>query len=91
MSSTQIARRCFVTRQSLADVLAVLRSAGLVVPDATTGGRARPMTLSPAGRAGLEAAEASMMLVEERMVAGLSTREVATLVELLRVWAANLE
>ncbi|WP_345412227.1 MarR family winged helix-turn-helix transcriptional regulator [Actinomycetospora chlora] len=89
-SSAEVARRCFVTRQSLADVLAGLRAAGSVTPAEPGAGRARPMALTDAGRARLDAAEAAMTEVEQRMLAGLSAREVATLTELLAVCAANL-
>lgn len=90
-SSAAVARRCFVTRQSLADVLAALRAAGSISPGVPGRGRARPMDLTDTGRERLAAAETAMTAVEERMLAGLSAREVATLTELLAVCAANLE
>jgi DNA-binding MarR family transcriptional regulator len=90
-SSAAVARRCFVTRQSLADVLAALRTAGSIAPDEPGRGRARPMALTDAGRERLAAAETAMAAVEQRMLAGLSAREVVTLGELLAVCAANLE
>ncbi len=89
-SAAEVARRCFVTRQSLADVLGGLRAAELVVPDPAGHGRSRPTILTATGRARLDAAERTMAGVEERMLAGLSAREVATLAELLGVCAANL-
>jgi DNA-binding MarR family transcriptional regulator len=90
-SSAAVARRCFVTRQSLADVLAALRAAGSVTAGEPGPGRARPMALTEAGRERLAGAETAMAAVEERMLTGLSAREVATLAELLAVCAANLE
>jgi DNA-binding MarR family transcriptional regulator len=89
-SSAEVARRCFVTRQSLSDVLGGLRAAELVVPDPASQGRSRPTILTATGRARLEEAERTMAAVEDRMLAGLSAREVATLGELLGVCAANL-
>ncbi|MHC1557688.1 MarR family winged helix-turn-helix transcriptional regulator [Actinomycetospora sp. C-140] len=89
-SSAEVARRCFVTRQSVADVLGPLRAAGAVEDGEPARGRARPMALTTVGRARLAAAETAMAEVEERMLAGLSAREVATLTELLTVCAANL-
>lgn len=90
-SSAAVARRCFVTRQSLADVLGALRTAGSVAPGEPGRGRARPMALTDAGREQLAAAETVMAEVEQRMLAGLSAREVATLTELLALCAANME
>jgi len=49
------------------------------------------VALTDAGRERLAAAETAMAAVEERMLNGLSAREVATLAELLAVCAANLE
>jgi DNA-binding MarR family transcriptional regulator len=89
--SAEVARRCFVTRQSLADVIGGLRASGAVTPGDPGRGRARPMALTESGRQRLAAAETVMAEVEERMLAGLSPREVATLTELLAVCAANLE
>ena len=89
-SSAELARRCFVTRQSVADMLGGLRTAGLVAPDVPTGGRGRPLALTDTGRARLTDAEGAMVAVEERMTDGLSPREVGTLVELLGVCAGNL-
>lgn len=90
-SSAAVARRCFVTRQSLADVLGALRTAGSVAPGEPGRGRSRPMVLTDTGRERLATAEAVMADVEDRMLAGLSAREVATLTELLALCAANLE
>src|SRR5271163_909813 len=49
-SATELARLCFVTRQSLRDVLSGLRTAGLVVSSDIPGrGRARSLQLTPVG------------------------------------------
>lgn len=89
-SPAEVARRCFVMRQSLADVLAGLRAAELVIVDPAARGRSRPLSLTAAGHERLEAAERTVAGMEDRMLAGLSAREVATLLELLGVCAANL-
>src|SRR5262249_46984688 len=49
-SASELARLCFVTRQSLRDVLGGLRTAGLVaLADAQGRGRARALQLTPLG------------------------------------------
>src|SRR6201992_4482617 len=54
-SAAELARLCFVTRQSLQDVLAVLRTAGLVEDSESTTRRGRAVALArtPTGRAPL--------------------------------------
>ncbi len=91
MSSAELARRCFVTRQSLQDVLGGPRTAGLVAVAAQpTAGRARPVTLTPAGRTRLAAADAAVAAVETRMVTGLTRAEHHQLTSLLSDCAENL-
>jgi DNA-binding MarR family transcriptional regulator len=91
-SSAEVARLCFVTRQSLQDVLGGLRKAELVVvSDEATVGRARPVTLSPAGRRALRAADRVIMRIDEQMLDGISARDQETLARLLGSCAANLD
>ncbi|MFI6600752.1 MarR family winged helix-turn-helix transcriptional regulator [Nonomuraea sp. NPDC050536] len=86
--AAELARRTFVTRQSLRDVLGGLTAAGLAsVAREATAGRALPVTLTDEGRALLERAEAIVLEVEERMIAGLPADELAGL---LRACAENL-
>jgi DNA-binding MarR family transcriptional regulator len=90
-SSAELARRCFITRQSLGDVLTPLRTAALVeVGSAGSGGRSRPVALTEAGRARLAEADEAMVAVEERMVAGMSALERHAFVALLATCADNL-
>jgi DNA-binding MarR family transcriptional regulator len=90
-SSAELARRCFVTRQSLQDVLTGLRAAELVaVAEQPTSGRARPLTLTTTGRARLRTAERVVAEVEQRMVAGLTDRDLRHLTTLLAACADNL-
>lgn len=90
-SSAELARLCFVTRQSLQDVLAGLRRAGLVtVADRAYRGRARPVALTPEGEAGLRAAQEVVTAVERRMLGGLGSEAVRTLSTLLGSCAENL-
>lgn len=72
-SAAELARLCFVTRQSLQDVLSGLRSAGLVdEDDAPQRGRARGLRLTPSGRRRLNAAHSAVLDVEADMLGGLS-------------------
>jgi DNA-binding MarR family transcriptional regulator len=90
-SSAELARRCFVTRQSLQDVLSGLRNNGLVeVAEKAVTGRARPARLTEAGRQRLEHAEKVMTTVEGRMLAGLSPDDRGRLTMLLIRCAENL-
>jgi len=91
-SAAELARRCFVTRQSLQDVLAGLRAADLVtVAESPNGGRARPVALTRTGRATLHRADRAVLAVEEQMTAGLSPAQQTRLVTLLTTCADNLD
>jgi DNA-binding MarR family transcriptional regulator len=90
-SSAELARITFVTRQSLRDVLSGLRSAGLVtVAEQASTGRARPVTLTPPGRAKLHAAEDLITEVETQMLGDLSADQQRYLADLLRTCVDNL-
>ncbi|WP_410574055.1 MarR family winged helix-turn-helix transcriptional regulator [Amycolatopsis sp. cmx-4-61] len=90
-SSAELARITFVTRQSLRDVLGGLQSAGLVaVAEQAPSGRARPVTLTPSGRARLDAAEDLVTQVEEQMLGTLPADQRRSLTELLRNCVGNL-
>jgi DNA-binding MarR family transcriptional regulator len=90
-SSAELARRCFVTRQSLQDVLGGLRAADLVaVAEQAGSGRARPVTLTPIGRTRLRTADATIADIEQRMLTGLAPREQQQLTALLTICAQNL-
>jgi DNA-binding MarR family transcriptional regulator len=91
-SASELARRCFVTRQSLQDLLTGLRAAGLVT-DASSAprGRARALALTAAGRARLAAGDAAVDAVDATMVADLTSTERTRLAGLLTRCAVNLE
>ncbi|ADJ43437.1 MarR family transcriptional regulator [Amycolatopsis mediterranei S699] len=90
-SSAELARITFVTRQSLRDVLGGLRSAGLVtVAEQASTGRARPVALTPAGQARLDAAEELVAQVEAQMLDTLPADRRRDLAELLRICVGNL-
>lgn len=91
-SAAELARLCFVTRQSLADVLTGLRSGDLVEPaDAPARGRAQALRLTSAGQHRLAAADSAVMAVDAAMTAGLSPGQRKHLVEMLTHCAQNLE
>jgi DNA-binding MarR family transcriptional regulator len=91
-SASELARLCFVTRQSLGDLLGGLRSAGLVDDtDAPRRGRAQSLKLTKLGRTRLAAAHAAVDDVEAAMTEGISTRLRAELATALTRCAENLE
>jgi len=89
--AAELARRTFVTRQSLRGVLAGIQAAGLVsVAAQPTSGKALPVTLTADGRALLDRADGIVLDVEERMIAGLPSDSVEQLSSLLTACARNL-
>ena len=91
-SAAELARLCFVTRQSLQDVLAGLRTAGLVESsDGPTRGRSRSLRLTALGKRRMAAADAVVSEVESAMVQGISATDRRELADLLTRCAENLE
>jgi DNA-binding MarR family transcriptional regulator len=91
-SASDLARRCFITRQSLQDLLAGLRSAGLVTDAATAPrGRARALALTPTGRKRLATGDAAVNGVDAAMVADLTQAERRQIAAMLVRCAENLE
>lgn len=91
-SASELARLCFVTRQSLQDLLAGLRSSGLVRSVASPGqGRTIALALTPAGRKRLASSHDAVLEVEQAMVQGLSDAARHQLADLLIRCAENLE
>jgi DNA-binding MarR family transcriptional regulator len=73
ISAAALARRTFVTRQSMNVMLQQLIDRGLVVrPNQADSGRALPSVLTAAGMAALDAAQVLVDAVEQRMLSGLS-------------------
>ncbi|MFB9931412.1 MarR family winged helix-turn-helix transcriptional regulator [Amycolatopsis halotolerans] len=90
-SSAELARQCFVTRQSLRDVLTGLKTAELVaVAEEASTGRARPVRLTVTGEARLKETHRVVDDIEERMLAGMPESERRRLAELLSICAENL-
>ena len=67
-SSAQLARGAFVSAQSMNELLHGLQGRGLVVrPLTATRGRARPIRLTPSGRAALQRAQKALVVVENQL------------------------
>ena len=91
-SAAELARMCFVTRQSLQDVLSGLRAAGLVeTANAPPRGRARSLELTRLGSQRLGAAHDAVFAVEAVMLQGISTRDRRTVAEALLRCGENVE
>ena len=85
-------RRCFVTRQSLQDVLRSLRTAALVGDaDEPRRGRSRALALTAAGERRLGEAHTVVTGIERDMLTGLGARDRDQLAALLLRCAQNLE
>jgi DNA-binding MarR family transcriptional regulator len=92
-SAAQLARLCFVTRQSLQDVLGGLRAGGLIDESAAgpQRGRARSLRLTGTGKRRLASAHAAVTTVEVAMLSGIPVDTQKRLAELLIRCAQNLE
>jgi DNA-binding MarR family transcriptional regulator len=84
LSGAELARRAFVTPQTMHRIVAHLESAGLVSREPHPEvGRRLDATLTPAGRERLADCHRRVEAVEARLVAGLATAEREQLVTLL--------
>src|SRR5271156_4571351 len=91
-SAAELARLCFVTRQSLQDVLSGLRAAGLVeTADAPPRGRARSLALTRRGSRQLKAADDAVFGVQAVMLQGISPTAQRGVAEALIRCAENVE
>lgn len=78
LSSSELARGAFVTRQSMNVLLQTLEREGYVTrPAEAAVGKVLPTRLTPLGRRGLEQATVAVRSVEVRMLAGMSETEQA--------------
>jgi DNA-binding MarR family transcriptional regulator len=76
ISASALARRTFVTRQSMNVMLQQLIDRDLVErPDRPDSGRALPTALTPAGASALDVAHELITEVEHRMLSGLTVSE----------------
>lgn len=89
LSNAELAREAFVSRQSMNLVLRGLQQRGLVTrPDAVAHGRARPITLTPAGRRLWRKSSTAARCVEKMMLAPFSDGDQIRLLEDLKICAA---
>jgi DNA-binding MarR family transcriptional regulator len=91
ISASALARRTFVTRQSMNVMLQQLIDRGLVArPTQADSGRALPTVLTSAGIAALDAAQLLVAGVEQRMLSGLSASESGELARGLAACVSSL-
>ncbi|WP_219414792.1 MarR family winged helix-turn-helix transcriptional regulator [Pseudonocardia nigra] len=91
LSNAELARGAFVTRQAMNVVLRGLQDDGLVHrADTADHGRARPATLTSAGRARLTSGRHAVLAVEARMLAGFDADRAEALLTDLDAMAAAL-
>ncbi|MGI8721111.1 MAG: MarR family winged helix-turn-helix transcriptional regulator [Geodermatophilaceae bacterium] len=92
LSNSELARRCFVTRQSMNDVLAGLLRVGLVtrVPHPRDG-RVQRTQLTVAAQDVMARGDQALAEVEEQMAVGLTESQRRRLLELMWTCTTNLE
>jgi DNA-binding MarR family transcriptional regulator len=92
ISAAALARRTFVTRQSMNVMLQQLIDRDLVTrPEQPDSGRALPAALTPAGTDVLDEAQVLVNGVERRMLSGLAPTETAGLARVLAACVSALE
>lgn len=88
---TELYKTLMISSGGLTARLAKLERAGLIDrPPSPDDARSTPVRLTPAGRSKVEAAFREDMAIESRMIAGLSPRHRAQLINLLRSLEASL-
>lgn len=91
LSSSELARGAFVTRQSMNVLLHALERDGVVTrPAQPPVGKALPVQLTPRGRRSLEEASAAVRSVELRMLSGLTHTEQEVALRVLRSMVRSL-
>ncbi len=91
LSNAELARRSFVTPQTMNQVVAQLERAGLVQRRPhPVHGRILETRVTPRGEAALALAHAAVLAIEARMVSGLTAAEQAQLLAALRRCAEGL-
>ncbi len=92
ISNAALARACFVTPQTMNEIVQSLHASGLVQRTAhPVHGRILQLDLTPLGRKRLTLAHELIETVEERMVAGLAHEERQQFVEWLEQCSVALE
>jgi DNA-binding MarR family transcriptional regulator len=91
MSTAQLARNSFVTSQSMADMIAVLEDRGLIERHRDQADRRRlVVALTPDGQALLDSCRGAVTELQDQMVAGLTSAQVAALRRSLHTCHVNL-
>jgi DNA-binding MarR family transcriptional regulator len=92
LSAAELARRSFVTAQTMNDVVAGLEAAALVARTPhPQGGRRLEVAPTALGRRTLQRCQAVVELVESRLVEGMDEQQVAALQEALERCVRNLD
>lgn len=85
LSNSELARKTFVTRQSMNRLLQTLESDGVVTrPPEAPSGRVLPTRLTPLGQRHLELASTAVRSIELRMLVGIPPQEQTRLLDALR-------
>ena len=84
LSNAQLARRAYMTPQSMSEVIDALEQRGLIERNSNGRGRALPATLTPKGRRVLADCERAVDELEDEMLAGLDAAERAQLLAALK-------
>lgn len=92
LSNSELARRCFVTRQTMNEVLTGLERADLVTRAAhPQDRRVQRAELTAAARSVVQRGDRVLAEVEEQMSVGLSLAQRRELLDLMGICTANLE
>lgn len=91
LSGAELARRSFVTPQTMNGIVVILEAAGLIARRADPAdARVLRVVLTPAGRARLDECHQAVEAIEEQMLSGLRPEERPWLLDALRRCAAAL-
>jgi DNA-binding MarR family transcriptional regulator len=91
LSNSQLARRSFMTAQSMHEVIDRLERAGLIKRNAHPNhGRKRPASLTAKGRRVLSACESAVAAFETRMLRGFSRADQAKFLAMLKTAVSSL-
>ena len=92
LSSAELARRSFVTPQTMNEIVRLLEKNGMVERRGSKGNaRMRIVQLTPHGRGSLKRCHQKVREVEDQMLAGIKTRDIARISKLMERCAKNLE
>lgn len=91
LSTAQLARNSFVTSQSMADMVSVLEGRGLIERHRDRADRRRlVVALTPGGQELLDRCREDISVLEQQMVSGLTSSQVAALRRSLHTCHVNL-